>query len=82
MTEKARKTFEESFDTGHECRLCPKTEIDPELPAAERRRMASAAYRAHMIRLSHRRKVMTRRIVEAGKELQALDAETPRADAV
>jgi len=64
MTEKARSAFRDSFDKGHVCRLCPETVIDPGLPAADRRRMAEAAYSAHMTRLSHRRAVIRRQAVE------------------
>lgn len=75
MTEKARRVFRDSFDQGHECDWCPRTEIDQSLPAAERRRMGDALYRAHMTRLSHRRQVMTRQVVEAGQELARIEDE-------
>ncbi len=80
MTEKARRTFRDSFDAGHECAMCGTVVIDPALPAADRRRMAEAAYRAHMTRLSHKRDVMRGRAAAAAAAAEAAEAELARLD--
>lgn len=54
MTERARRSFRDSFYVRHECGLCGVVEIDQDLPAAERQRMGDAAYRLHMTKVSHR----------------------------
>jgi len=51
MTETARRKFWESFETGHECSMCPKVEIDQTLPDAERQRQVTAARSAHFARV-------------------------------
>jgi hypothetical protein len=71
MTEQARRTFRDSFDVRHECKLCPLTEIDQSLPAKERARQSDAAYRAHMTRISHRRRLTHSRELEARREAYA-----------
>src|SRR5260370_42502405 len=48
MTETARRTYRDSFDTRHECKLCGTVEIDQSLAPAERRRQAEASYRAQI----------------------------------
>lgn len=80
MTEKARRTFRDSFDTGHSCALCGTVTIDPGAPAAERRRRAEAAYRAHMTRLSHRRDIMRGRAAKATAAAEEAQAEIDRLD--
>jgi hypothetical protein len=53
ITEKARRTFRDSFLAGHDCRTCGKAVvIDPGLPLAERERRAELLYRLHMTRIS------------------------------
>lgn len=78
MTEAARRTFRDSFDTGHSCTMCGTLEIDQALPDAERRRMADAAYRAHMTRLSHSRDVMRDREAKAAAAAEQAEAELAR----
>lgn len=80
MTETARKTFRDSFDTRHECAMCGTVEISQSLPAADRRRQAEAAYRAHMTRLSHRRTVMNGRAKTARREAKLATDELRRLD--
>jgi hypothetical protein len=75
MTEKARRDFRASFDTGHKCTLCPETIIDSSLPSKERRRQAEALYRAHMTRVSHTRKVVSARADRARQQERALAAD-------
>lgn len=83
MTETARRTYRDSFAVRHDCKLCGTVEIDQSLPAAERRRQADAAYRAHMTRLSHRREVMRRRAAQATAAAEEADEQLQRcADAV
>lgn len=52
MTAKARQTFWDSFETGHECARCAPVVIDQTLPAAERRRQAAAARTVHYSRIA------------------------------
>ena len=61
MTDKARRTFRESFFDA----------TDPELPEPERRRQADAAYRLHMTRISHRAALARKRRAEAMREWRA-----------
>lgn len=75
MTETARRTFRDSFDVRHECARCGTVEIPQDLPAADRRRMAEAAYRAHMTRLSHSREVMRGRAARAAAAAEQAEAE-------
>lgn len=60
--------------------MCGTVEIDQALPVQERRRMAEAAYRAHMTRLSHRRTVMRDRAAAAADAASEADAELARLD--
>ena len=80
MTERARRSFRDSFETRHQCGLCGTVEIDQALPAADRRRMAEAAYRAHMTRLSHRRDIMRGRAAAAADAALEAEAELGRLD--
>lgn len=75
MTETARRSFRDSFNTGHSCSMCGTVTIDQALPDAERRRMAEAAYRLHMTRLSHRRTVMRGRAAAATAAAEEAEAE-------
>lgn len=71
-TERARRVFLESFDTRHECRLCGVVEIDQSLPEKERKRMSTAAYKAHQTRVSHRQRVLRERAKSALAEAETL----------
>jgi hypothetical protein len=71
MTEQARRTFRDSFDVKHECKLCGTVEIDQSLPAKERARQSEAAYRAHMTRISHRRRLTHSRELAARRDAYA-----------
>lgn len=57
MTDTARRAFWDSFDTGHECRLCPAVIIDQALPADERARQAAAARSAHFSRIARNARI-------------------------
>lgn len=75
ITEKARRTYRDSFLKGHECALCKKKEIDPRLPLKERQRQADLLYRLHMSRLSSRSR-RTRAWTKVGRALaEALEAD-------
>ncbi len=52
MTAKARQTFWDSFESGHECGLCKPVVIDQSLPLDERQRQAAAARSAHYSRIA------------------------------
>lgn len=51
---KARQVYRDSFQVGHECRLCPRIDIPPDLPEAERSRRSETLRRAHYARLAMR----------------------------
>lgn len=80
MTETARRTFDDSFDTRHECKLCGVVEIPQDIPAKERRRMAEAARSAHYTRMSHRRAVMRGRAAKAKAAAETAEAELAELD--
>lgn len=52
MTEKARRTFTESFLDGHQCKVCPPVIVPAGLPPAERGRRAEALRRSHFARVA------------------------------
>lgn len=52
MTAAARERFIESFLRGHECRVCPRTDLAPDLLPMERARRAEALRRAHYARIA------------------------------
>lgn len=58
MTDKARKTFWDSFYDN----------TDPELPEADRQRQAEAARKLHMTRLSHRAALKRSRATDAQRD--------------
>lgn len=74
MLAAANRAYRDSFNSGHECALCKRVEIDPGLPAAERDRRGEALYRRHMQALALRRN-RNRRVAAA------LEAEARNADA-
>jgi hypothetical protein len=82
MNAKARRVYRDSFDIAHVgCKYgCSDTVIDQALPAKEVRRMGEASYRAHMTRLSHRRKIMHRRAKTARRKAKQITAELSRLD--
>lgn len=83
MTKTARNAYRDSFKVRHECKLCGTVEVDQDLPAKEIARIAEAAYRAHMTRLSHRREVMRNRAEQATAAAEEADEQLRRlADAV
>lgn len=47
-----RRAFRESFQNGHDCKVCPRTDIPTDLPEDERDRRADALYRGHFARLA------------------------------
>ena len=61
----ARKAYRESFRQGHECGLCPRIDIDQELPEEEIQAKADILYRLHMTRISHHAKEKRRKAAEA-----------------
>jgi len=52
-TARARQAFKDSFANGggHQCKVCPRIDIPPDLPEAERLRRAAALRKLHFIRL-------------------------------
>ena len=57
MTAKARQSFWDSFNAGHECTVCKPVIIDPALPAGERERQAAAARSAHFSRIARNARI-------------------------
>lgn len=74
MTRQARTKFRDSFAIEHvNCPYgCKDTVIDQTLPAKERKRMADAAFAAHMGRISHRRTLLNQRANNARREARRL----------
>jgi hypothetical protein len=52
MTAAARRTFWDSFELGHECRLCEAVVIDQDLPPEERQRQAAALRAVHFSKMA------------------------------
>jgi hypothetical protein len=52
--DEAQRRFRLSFLTGHECKACPKTDIDPTWPEEVRRKAAERLRRDHYRRLAER----------------------------
>jgi len=52
INEKARRTYRESFRSGHACRLCPRFTMPAGLSEAEVDRRAAALRSEHFLRLS------------------------------
>ncbi len=51
-TAAARIAFRDSFLDGHECKVCTRIDIPPDLPGHERRRRAEALRRRHYASLA------------------------------
>lgn len=64
MTDKARRTFLDSF----------YEKTDPALPEAERRRQADAAFRAHMRSIAKRRGTVSRKAGDAAEAIAMIRA--------
>lgn len=60
MTTKARDTFWDSFERGHECKFCPAVTIDQSLPGQERQRQVTALRRAHFSRMGRNARLAAR----------------------
>lgn len=65
MTERARRTFRDSFYDA----------TDASLPESDRRRQADAAYRLHMTKLAHRATLKRQRLAQAQHEAVQAQAE-------
>jgi hypothetical protein len=57
MTAKARQSFWDSFETGHECAVCAPVVIDQSIPKTERQRQAAAARSAHFSRIARNARI-------------------------
>jgi hypothetical protein len=75
MLTAANKTFRDSFLVGHACAVCKLIEVDQTLPLKERQRIADAAYRLHMSRLSLRASAARRRASKARAVADQAEAE-------
>lgn len=74
----ARAAFMAKFETGHECKLCPKVEIDPDLPPDQKQRAIEALISAHFTRMASRPRIArgnARRLYVAAKKAEAELAE-------
>lgn len=52
LTDAARAKYRASFLDGHDCKVCPRIEIDPSLPLPERERQAMHLRKLHFARLA------------------------------
>ena len=74
----ANTAYRDSFNTGHECSLCKRIDIDPSLPPEEIARRGEALYKLHMRRLALRRDRNRRIAGELQAEAEAADVELAR----
>ena len=75
MLTAANKAFRDSFLIGHSCAVCPPIEVDQSLPLKERQRIADAARKLHMSRLSLRATAARRRAAAARAVADQAEAE-------
>lgn len=74
----ANTAYRDSFNTGHECNLCKRIDVDQALPAEEIARRGEALYRLHMRRLALKRDRNRRIAGELEAEAEAADEELAR----
>jgi hypothetical protein len=54
-TAAARTAFRDSFQNGHECKVCSRIDIPTDLPAGEKQRRAEALRKRHFVSIALQR---------------------------